>query len=108
MKSLSTPVAVEMQPSQKVEISERRIRQQSQKTALIFWGFVGPLILGLIVFFYIPILWGIVLSFGDARATITPTRFVGFQNYITMLTDPNFIHSLVTFGIFAVIIVPTT
>jgi multiple sugar transport system permease protein len=108
MKSLSTPVAAEMQPSQKIEISERRIRQQSQKTALIFWGFVGPLILGLIVFFYIPIIWGLVLSFADARATITPTRFVGFQNYIEMLTDPNFTHSLITFAIFAVIIVPTT
>lgn len=108
MKSLSTPVAAEMQPSQKIEISERRIRQQSQKTALIFWGFVGPLILGLIVFFYIPILWGLVLSFADARATITPTRFVGFQNYIQMLSDPNFTHSLVTFAIFALIIVPTT
>jgi multiple sugar transport system permease protein len=108
MKSLSTPVAAEMQPAQKIELSERRIRKQNQKTALIFWGFVGPLILGLIVFFYIPILWGIVLSFADARATITPTRFVGFQNYIAMLTDPNFTHALVTFGIFALIIVPTT
>lgn len=108
MKSLSTPVAAEMQPSQKIELSERRIRKQSQKTALIFWGFVGPLILGLIVFFYIPILWGIVLSFSEARATVTPTRFVGFQNYIEMLSDPNFTHALLTFGIFALIIVPTT
>lgn len=108
MKSLSTPVAAEMQSSQNVKLSERRIRQQNQKTALVFWGFVGPLILGLIVFFYIPILWGIVLSFADARATITPTRFVGLQNYIQMLTDPNFTHSLLTFGIFALIIVPTT
>jgi multiple sugar transport system permease protein len=97
-----------MQPSQNIELSARRIQKQNQKTALIFWGFVGPLILGLIVFFYIPILWGIVLSFADARATITPTRFVGLQNYIQMLSDPDFIHSLVTFAIFAVIIVPTT
>jgi multiple sugar transport system permease protein len=108
MKSLSTPVAAEMQPSQNIEQSERRIRQQNQKTALVFWGFVGPLILGLILFFYIPILWGIVLSFSDARATITPTRFVGLQNYIQMLSDPDFTHSLLIFAIFAMIIVPTT
>src|SRR5579883_2801508 len=108
MKSLSTPLAAEMQPAQKIEISERRIRQQNQKTALVFWGFVGPLILGLIVFFYIPILWGIVLSFSSAHATLTPTGFVGLQNYIEMLTDPDFTHSLVTFGIFALFIVPTT
>jgi multiple sugar transport system permease protein len=66
------------------------------------------LILGLIVFFYIPIIWGFVLSFADARATVTPARFVGLQNYITMLNDPDFIHSLVTFTIFAVFIVPAT
>jgi multiple sugar transport system permease protein len=108
MKSLSTPLAAEMPSAQKVELSERRIRKQNRKTALVFWGFVGPLILGLIVFFYIPILWGIVLSFSSARATITPTGFVGLQNYIEMLTDANFTHSLVTFGIFALFIVPTT
>ncbi len=108
MKSLSTSPAAEMQPSRELEIGAKRTRQHTQKLTLIFWAFVGPMVLGLIVFFYIPIIWGIVLSFADARATITPTRFVGLQNYMAMLNDPDFIHSLVTFAIFAVIIVPTT
>ncbi len=108
MKSLSTTPAAKIQPSRDLELSARRARQHTRRTTLIFWGFVGPLILGLIVFFYIPIIWGVVLSFADARATVTPTRFVGLQNYIAMLNDTDFVHSLVTFAIFALIIVPTT
>lgn len=83
-------------------------RRRSMRTTLAFWAFVGPMFLGLIVFTYIPIIWGFVLSFFDARRTVTPTEFVGFQNYVTMLTDPAFIQSLVTFALFALFIVPTT
>ncbi|MBO0781681.1 MAG: sugar ABC transporter permease [Ktedonobacteraceae bacterium] len=89
-------------------ISLQRKRRRSLKITLVFWGFVGPLILGLLVFFYIPIIWSFVLSFADARATITPTAFIGFQNYIDMLRDAEFIKSLATFTIFTLFIVPTT
>ncbi len=109
MKSVSTTTSAEMldlrEENQK---SVRRVRRQSLKTALIFWSFVGPLIIGLTVFFYIPILWSLILSFADARATITPTAWVGLGNYRAMLGDPEFIRALVTFTIFAAFIVPTT
>jgi multiple sugar transport system permease protein len=108
MRSLGTPPAAAMRPSRDLKLNARRKQHTQQRTTLVFWTFVGPLILGLFVFFYIPIVWGFVLSFADARATVTPTKFVGLQNYITMLTDPEFIHSLVTFTIFAVFIVPAT
>jgi multiple sugar transport system permease protein len=75
---------------------------------LVFWGFVGPLILGLIVFFYIPIIWSIILSFSNARSVVIPTGFVGFDNYKAMLSDTGFIKALLTFTIFALFIVPTT
>jgi len=84
------------------------VRRHALKTSFIFWTFVGPLLLGLTVFFYIPIVWSFVLSFGTARATLTPTSFVGLQNYQQMLSDPAFIQSLSTFIIFAIFIVPIT
>jgi len=109
MKSLSPTQSAEVLATrEEIQKSVQRVRQRSLQRTLIFWGFVGPLILGLIVFFYIPILWSIVLSFASARATITPTSFVGLQNYREMLGDPEFIKALVTFTIFAVFIVPTT
>ncbi|EFH82785.1 carbohydrate ABC transporter permease [Ktedonobacter racemifer] len=109
MKSLTTSSVPKAQPAREMELSaQKRIRRHSRRMTLVFWSFVGPLILGLIIFFYIPIIWGVILSFADARATITPTRFVGLQNYITMLTDPDFTHALLVFTIFAFFIVPTT
>jgi len=86
----------------------KRLRLRNRKTALIFWSFVAPLILGLLVFVYAPIVWGVVISFFDARNSLTPTAFIGLQNYQSMLNDPAFIKSLVTFTIFALFIIPTT
>ncbi len=109
MKSLSTSQpAQELVSRQEKQQSARKVRSRSRKNALTFWSFVLPLLLGVIVFFYIPIVWSIVLSLSTARATLTPTGFVGLQNYISMLQDPSFTGSLGTFSIFAVFIVPTT
>ena len=83
-------------------------RRKRRETALAFWAFVGPLFIGLIVFTYVPIIWGFILSFFEARRTVTPTEFVGLQNYITMLNDSAFRKSLGTFMVFALFIVPTT
>lgn len=75
---------------------------------LWFWIFVGPFVLGLLVFIYIPIGWSIYLSFFEAYNTVTPTKFVGLGNYATMLRDESFRSSLGTFVVFAAFIVPAT
>ncbi len=83
-------------------IARRRSRR------LWFWVFVGPFTAGLLVFIYVPVLWSLYLSFFDARNTVTPTRFVGFGNYLYLLRDRDFLSSMATFAVFAVFIVPTT
>ncbi|MDQ2887697.1 MAG: sugar ABC transporter permease [Chloroflexota bacterium] len=109
MKSLSsTPPAETLVARQAKQRSTRKIHDRSRKNALSFWSFVLPLLLGITLFFYIPIIWAIVLSFSTARATLTPTGFVGIQNYISMLNDSEFTGALGTFSIFAIFIVPTT
>ncbi|GAA4998197.1 carbohydrate ABC transporter permease [Actinopolymorpha pittospori] len=86
----------------------RRRRRGIRGNSLAFWIFVGPFLVGLLIFGYVPILWSLFLSFFDARNTVTPTDFVGLRNYADMLTDPNFLSSLLTFTVFAVFIVPLT
>lgn len=81
---------------------------RTRGNALWFWVFVGPFLAGLVVFIYVPILWSIYLSFFDAYNTVTPTEFVGVQNYADMLSDRAFRDSLLTFCVFALFIVPTT
>ena len=73
-----------------------------------FWLFTGPFLIGLVIFVFVPIVWSIWLSFFDARFTVTPSKFIGFDNYKTMLTNSNFTGSLVTFTVFAALIVPLT
>ncbi|HEX6444147.1 MAG TPA: sugar ABC transporter permease [Streptosporangiales bacterium] len=77
-------------------------------TTLWFWIFVGPFLIGLGVFTYVPMVWSLVLSFFDAQNTVTPTRFVGVRNYADLLTTGPFVSSLWTFTLFAIFIVPTT
>ncbi|MFI6100742.1 carbohydrate ABC transporter permease [Lentzea sp. NPDC051213] len=78
------------------------------KQGRAFWLFVGPFAVGLLVFVYVPIGWSLLLSFFDARNTVTPTEFVGLRNYADMLTDGPFLRSLGTFSVFAAFIVPLT
>ncbi|MGX1478394.1 UNVERIFIED_CONTAM: multiple sugar transport system permease protein [Streptomyces canus] len=73
-----------------------------------FWLFTGPFLIGLVIFVFVPIVWSIWLSFFDARFTVTPSKFIGFDNYKSMLTNSNFTGSLVTFTVFAALIVPLT
>ncbi|MEU1625183.1 sugar ABC transporter permease [Streptomyces sp. NPDC020096] len=79
-----------------------------QRRYLWFWVFTGPFVIGLAVFAYIPLLWSIGLSFFDAHNTVAPTRFVGFANYASMLSDAAFTSSLATFAVFSLFIVPMT
>ncbi|MDJ0464486.1 sugar ABC transporter permease [Streptomyces sp. H27-C3] len=80
----------------------------TQNRTLWFWVFVGPFALGLALFTYVPLLWSAYLSFFDAHNTVSPTEFVGFDNYTAMLGDEAFTSSLGTFALFSAFIVPTT
>ncbi|MGQ5637304.1 MULTISPECIES: carbohydrate ABC transporter permease [unclassified Streptomyces] len=79
-----------------------------RRRTLWFWAFVGPFVLGLAVFTYVPLLWSVGLSFFDAHNTVTPTHFVGLDNYTAMLRDDAFVDSLKTFLVFTAFIVPVT
>jgi multiple sugar transport system permease protein len=85
-----------------------RERRTIRGTRRAFWLFVGPFFAGLLIFSLIALVWGFYLSFTRAVATISPTEFVWFDNYVSLLTDPSFISSLVSFTVFAVLVVPTT
>jgi multiple sugar transport system permease protein len=73
-----------------------------------FWLFTGPFLIGLVIFVFVPIGWSLYLSFFEARFTVTPSEFVGLENYRQILSDTDFRNSLVTFTVFALIIVPVT
>ena len=96
MRVSTSRIARETHPARSTILSFWQ-RAPHLRRSVAFWTLVGPLVLGLLVFVYVPVLWGLVLSFSDAHATIFPTTFVGLDNYRSMLLDPEFQQSLVTF-----------
>jgi ABC-type sugar transport system permease subunit len=75
------------------------------------WGyvFIGPWLIGLVLFTAGPMIASLALSFTDFNM-LRPTeaKFIGLDNYVRMTNDPNVITSvLVTFK-FAAIVVPLT
>jgi multiple sugar transport system permease protein len=88
----------------------RRARRRGgvRGVAPAFWFFVGPFLLGLLVFVYVPIVWSLVLSFSRGQNTVTPGDWVGLQNYSDLLHPGPFLSSLLTFTVFAAFIVPLT
>lgn len=60
----------------------RRERRENRAGYL----FAGPAILGLLIFAFVPIVISLVASFTDWNL-LTEWSFVGFQNYLTLLTE---------------------
>ncbi|MFD9465779.1 carbohydrate ABC transporter permease [Streptomyces sp. NPDC060027] len=105
--SITTPRGVSRPAPAKARAARPRRGLRGGST-LNFWLFTGPFLLGLLVFVYVPIGWSLWLSFFEARFTVTPDTFVGFDNYRQMLENGNFTGALVTFTVFAAFIVPLT
>ncbi|MFE7647995.1 carbohydrate ABC transporter permease [Streptomyces phaeoluteigriseus] len=96
------------QPTKAEPVKARPRRGPRGNATFNFWLFTGPFLIGLLIFVYVPIGWSVWLSFFEARFTVTPSTFVGFDNYRYMLENENFTGALLTFTVFAAIIVPTT
>jgi len=75
------------------------------------WGvvFVGPWLIGLVLFTAGPLLASLVISLTDFNL-VRPeaVRFVGLDNYVAMLSDPNVAKGLIVTSRFAIIAIPLT
>ncbi len=71
-----------------------------------FW-FLAPALGMILVFFFLPVLGALLLSFTDfdiyAIGDLAVLRFVGFDNYLRLLADPLFWQALLNTGYFVAI-----
>lgn len=88
--------------------SIRRRRKADRSAWFAFTLLTAPLVIGLVVFKYVAMAWGLLLSFSQARGTIALGTWVGFANYKTLFADPAFRKSLVMIVVFTLVIVPLT
>ena len=59
-----------------------------------YWGnyilFIGPIFFSFLLFYFIPIILGLRYSFYDWNGISNSRTFIGFQNYIQLVTDKNY------------------
>ncbi len=69
------------------------------------WLFAAPFLLMFVIFKLYPMIYGVVVSFWgrNSASKLTDTAFVGFQNYINILTSQSFWGTFRNSVIFAVI-----
>jgi multiple sugar transport system permease protein len=82
----------------------RHVRETKKDRALS-WVFLLPVVVILAVAAFIPLGYGLVLSFYKYKLNIPGMKpeFIGFGNYITMFKDELFIHSLTNNIVFALL-----
>lgn len=69
---------------------KRRENSQIKLNRFIFW-MLFPTFSIVLIFTYYPTLWGIILSFKDYTVfNFQHIHFIGFKNFVTLFTDPNF------------------
>ena len=81
----------------------------STREALWGYVFIGPWLIGLILFTAGPIIASLVMSLTDFDLLhADQTRFIGLDNYIRLTTDPLVATALISTFKFALIIIPVT
>jgi len=83
-------------------------RRTKWEATFAFLVFISPMIIGLAVFTFTPIVWGLLISFSEARNTVSIGNWIGWDNYHAVLSDPQFRRSLRTIIVFSILIVPIT
>jgi multiple sugar transport system permease protein len=85
-----------------------RRRRADRRAIGAFVVLTAPMVLGLGLFKYVAIGWSLLISFNDARGTLSLGHWVGLANYAFLLKDEAFRSSLWMIVVFTAFIVPVT
>lgn len=82
-----------------------RRRRGSRRSSVIGYALLAPSLFGIVAFLLVPILVVIWLSF-QKWDLIDPLKFVGLDNWTSVLSDPTFGNSLLLTVLFVVLVIP--
>ncbi|MET9533719.1 MULTISPECIES: sugar ABC transporter permease [unclassified Streptomyces] len=86
MPGLPTPLTLS-DPGHKQQLRARRRRRRSESATA--WAFISPAVLVILGLSVVPVIWSVLLSF-QADDLVTPSRWVGLDNYRALTKDPHF------------------
>src|SRR3954454_21530008 len=69
------------------------------------WTYLSPSVVVIIGLSVVPVVWSLLLSF-QANDLVTPSRFVGLDNYAALAKDPHFAQSVGNTLLYTVCYVP--
>ncbi|MBE7045182.1 MAG: sugar ABC transporter permease [Ruminococcaceae bacterium] len=85
-----------------VEMEEKHLLERDKKWG---WVFVAPYIVGLLVFFLIPVICSMYFSLTDYNMISAP-KFIGLKNYIKVFTDPKILEAYRNTFVFLICYLP--
>ncbi|MFI8849713.1 sugar ABC transporter permease [Streptomyces sp. 891-h] len=105
-RPVTTPDGTAQQP----ETGRRRwragtLRQAHRREASTAWAFVSPAVLIILGLSVLPVVWSLLLSF-QANDLVTPSRWVGLDNYRALAADPHFSQAIRNTLLYTVLFVP--
>jgi len=68
---------------------QRKTQRRQPRDTGTAWAFISPAVLIILGLGIVPMLWSLVLSF-QANDLVTPSRWVGLDNYDALVQDPKF------------------
>lgn len=83
----------------------RRVSSRRRREIASGYGFLSPVLLGMLFWTFIPMAASLYYSFTDYNLP-APPQFTGVGNYVSLFKDPMFANSLKVTVIFAVVSVP--
>ncbi|MVO85206.1 ABC transporter permease subunit [Streptomyces sp. p1417] len=100
MPRLPTPLTMPQDGSH-----ARALRRRRRGEAATAWAFVSPAVLVILGLSVLPVVWSLLLSF-QANDLVTPSRWVGLDNYRALREDPNFHQAVKNTVVYTVLYVP--
>ncbi|MCA2221796.1 carbohydrate ABC transporter permease [Nonomuraea aurantiaca] len=100
MSSLPTPITISGH-----ELRQRARRQARRQESATAWTFITPAVLIILGLSIVPTVWSFLLSF-QADNLVTPSRWVGLDNYYALTKDPHFGQAVRNTLLYTVLYVP--
>ncbi len=85
--------------------THRQPRLAARREALYAWAFVAPSLIGFLIFFAVPSVRGLLMSFTNWDL-LRPAKFVGVANYVRLFGDADFRHALKVTGYYVLMNIP--
>ncbi len=100
MPQLPSPVTLPRKQSE-----PRALRRRRRAESATAWAFISPSVIVILGLSVLPVIWSLLLSF-QANDLVTPSRWVGLENYHALSQDPNFHQAVRNTLLYTVLYVP--